>query len=52
MNDPYQVLNISRAGSDADLLLLEEDLSIHTVIAGGRRMMEDHVLLQKGTYEI
>ena len=41
-----------RAGSDADLLLLEEDLSIHTVIAGGRRMLEDHVLLQKGTYEI
>ena len=39
------------AGSDADLLLLEEDLSLHTVIAGGRLMMENHVLLQTGTYE-
>ena len=38
-------------GSDADLLLLEEDLSLHTVIAGGKRMMENHVLLQTGTYE-
>ncbi len=41
-----------QTGSDADLLLLEEDLSLHTVLAGGRRMMEDHVLLQKGTYEL
>lgn len=40
-----------RVGSDADLLLLDEDLTLHTVIAKGKRMMADHVLLKKGTYE-
>ena len=40
-----------RAGSDADLLLMEEDLSLNSVIAMGKFMMQDHVLLCKGTYE-
>lgn len=38
-------------GMDADLLLMDEDLTMNTVIAGGQVMMEDHVLLKKGTYE-
>lgn len=36
---------------DADLLLMDEDLTMNTVIAGGQIMMENHVLLKKGTYE-
>lgn len=38
-------------GSDADLLLLTEDLHLHTVIARGELLMENHVLLKAGTYE-
>lgn len=38
-------------GVDADLLLMDEDLTMNTVIAGGQIMMENHVLLKKGTYE-
>lgn len=38
-------------GMDADLLLMDEDLTMNTVIAGGQIMMENHVLLKKGTYE-
>lgn len=40
-----------RAGSDADLLLLEGDLSLDGVIANGNIMMENHSLLKKGTYD-
>lgn len=40
-----------RVGSDADLLLMEEDLSLHTVIANGNVMMQDHQVIRKGTYE-
>ena len=38
-------------GSDADLLVLNGDLSMNTVIARGSLMMQDGVLLKKGTYE-
>ena len=39
------------AGSDADLLLLDAGLSLDTVIARGRIMMQAGTLLAKGTYE-
>ena len=38
-------------GSDADVLVLNGDLSMNTVIARGNLMMQDGVLLKKGTYE-
>ena len=38
-------------GSDADALVLNGDLSMNTVIARGSLMMQDGVLLKKGTYE-
>lgn len=39
------------AGSDADVLLLNEDLVLDTVIARGKVMMQGEKLLVKGTYE-
>lgn len=38
-------------GSDADLVLLDQDLEIDGVIAKGRRMMVDKKLLVRGTFE-
>ena len=38
-------------GSDADVRVLNGDLSMNTVIARGSLMMQDGVLLKKGTYE-
>ena len=38
-------------GSDADVLVLNGDLSMNTIIARGSLMMQDGVLLKKGTYE-
>lgn len=38
-------------GSDADVLVFNGDLSMNTVIARGSLMMQDGVLLKKGTYE-
>ena len=40
-----------QVGSDADLVLLDQDLEIDSVIAKGRRMMADRELLVKGTFE-
>lgn len=40
-----------REGSDADLLILNSDLSMDTVIANGRVMMKAGELCRKGTYE-
>lgn len=37
--------------ADADLLLLSEDLDIRAVIAGGKLLMENGILLKTGTYE-
>lgn len=38
-------------GSDADLIILNEDLSMNAVIANGAVMMTDGVVCRKGTYE-
>lgn len=38
-------------GSDADLVILNGDLSMDTVIANGSVMMKDGVVCRKGTYE-
>lgn len=38
-------------GSDADVLILNSDLSMDTVIANGTVMMKDGTLCRKGTYE-
>ena len=37
-------------GSDADLILLNEDLTFHTVMARGRIMMEEGIVKEKGYY--
>ena len=36
--------------NDADLILLNEDLSFHTVMARGRIMMEEGIVKEKGYY--
>ncbi len=38
-------------GCDADLVLLNKDLSIHSVLAKGQKMMENGVIVVKGTFE-
>ena len=38
-------------GSDADLLILNKDLTMNGVIAKGVEMMKDGVIIKKGTYE-
>jgi N-acetylglucosamine-6-phosphate deacetylase len=38
-------------GLDADVLLLDKDLKIHSVFALGVQVVENGVLLKKGTYE-
>lgn len=60
---PYLTVNPAKAlgiypqkgcvkeGADADLLLLDQELNIHTVIARGEVMMEEGKLLRRGTYE-
>ena len=40
-----------QVGSDADLVLLDQDLEIDGVSAKGRRMMADRELLVRGTFE-
>ena len=40
-----------QAGADADILLMDADMNLLTVVARGRVMMEDGKLLKKGTYE-
>lgn len=40
-----------KEGSDGDLLLMNGDLTLDAVIAGGAVMMKDGVLVKKGTYE-
>jgi beta-aspartyl-dipeptidase (metallo-type) len=37
-------------GKDADLLILDEDLRLDTVMAGGRMMMREGKLLARGTF--
>ena len=38
-------------GSDADLMILNNDLTMDGVIAKGVEMMKDGVVIKKGTYE-
>lgn len=38
-------------GSDADVLVMNEDLSLNAVIANGNVMMSDGIVRKKGTYE-
>ncbi|MEJ5230380.1 MAG: beta-aspartyl-peptidase [Pseudothermotoga sp.] len=54
--NPAKILKLHNKGSlcpqkDADLLLLDKDLQIDTVIAKGRILMKDHQILVKGTFE-
>lgn len=55
-SNPARILKLKQkgniaAGLDADLLLLDEDLKIHSVFALGVRVVENGNLLKKGTYE-
>ncbi|WP_144477999.1 beta-aspartyl-peptidase [Cytobacillus oceanisediminis] len=54
--NPAAVLKLSQkgwiqTGRDADLVLLDKDLEIDTVIAMGKVMVEDKVPLVRGTFE-
>jgi beta-aspartyl-dipeptidase (metallo-type) len=40
-----------KTGADADLVLLDDEFGIHTVVARGQVMLEEGKLLKKGTYE-
>jgi beta-aspartyl-dipeptidase (metallo-type) len=40
-----------RAGADADLVLLDQDLDIDAVLARGQVMLLDHQLTRLGTFE-
>lgn len=40
-----------KVGADADLVILDEDFNIDTVVARGQVMLEDGKLLKMGTYE-
>lgn len=40
-----------QAGSDADILLLRPDMTIHSVFAKGQPMLEDGRLLRRGAFE-
>ena len=42
---------VIREGADADILLVDGDLNLQTVIARGQVMMDSGKLLRKGTYE-
>lgn len=47
----YPKKGIVREGSDADVLVMNADLSLDAVIANGNVMMSDGVIRKKGTYE-
>ena len=40
-----------KPGADADLVLLDDSLEVNSVIANGAVMVENGVVLKKGTYE-
>lgn len=47
----YPAKGIIEEGSDADILLLDNRLSIDTVLAGGELMMRNKKVLKKGVFE-
>lgn len=47
----YPKKGVVREGSDADVLVMNADLSLDAVIANGNVMMSDGVIRKKGTYE-
>lgn len=47
----YPRKGVVQAGSDADIVLLDKELNIDTVIAKGRIMMRDKDIIVKGTFE-
>jgi beta-aspartyl-dipeptidase (metallo-type) len=54
--NPAKILKLKQKGKiepgmDADILLLDGELNIHSVFALGTRVIENGVLLKKGTYE-
>jgi len=55
-SNPAKILRLKRKGKieksmDADILLLDRDYNLHTVIALGAIVMAEGVLLKKGSYE-
>ncbi len=50
--DFYKLVRKGRIaeGLDADILILNKNLELDTVIAGGRRMMEDGKVIARGTF--
>lgn len=55
-SNPAKILKLKQKGSiapgmDADVVLLSQDLTIHSVFALGEMVVEDGVLLKKGVYE-
>ncbi len=55
-SNPARILKLKKKGNivkgmDADVLLLSKDLRINAVFALGQQVLENGVLLKKGTYE-
>lgn len=50
-NGLYPYKGCLQEGSDGDMLLLDNDFNIDTVIAGGKIMVADKQVLVKGTFE-
>ena len=40
-----------KEGADGDVLLFDQNMELDTFIAGGRILMKNKEILQKGTYE-
>lgn len=47
----YPKKGIIKEASDADLIIMDEDIEIQTVIANGKIMVEEGKVIVKGTYE-
>lgn len=48
----FPLKGVVRAGSSGDIVLLDNNLDIDTVIAKGKVMIENKEIKVKGTYEI